>query len=137
MKLNFRDVGVEGQILSPRPIFSNLFPAAMRDLPRLTFILIAMLGQGLVHADDAAPKTFKVWVFADAHVDTDKRNGRESLATALTQSEGPAGFAWDIALDLGDSGAQGTPKDAEGQEIVRQFKCPRATSSRADLRSIR
>ena len=29
---------------------------------------------------------------------------------------------WDIALDLGDlTGAQGTPKDAEGQEIVRQF----------------
>jgi hypothetical protein len=31
-------------------------------------------------------------------------------------------FDWDIALDLGDlSGAQGTPKDEEGREIVRQF----------------
>ncbi len=69
-----------------------------------------------------APRTFRVWVFADAHVGSDLRKGRESLATALRQSEGAAGFSWDIALDLGDmSGAQGTPKDPEGQEIVRQF----------------
>ena len=48
--------------------------------------------------------------------------GRQSLATALRQSEGPNGFDWDIALNLGDiSGAQGTPKDPEGQEIVSQF----------------
>ena len=41
---------------------------------------------------------------------------------ALRQSEAASGFAWDIALDLGDmSGAQGTPKDAEGEEVVRQF----------------
>jgi hypothetical protein len=41
---------------------------------------------------------------------------------ALRQSEAASGFAWDIALELGDmSGAQGTPKDAEGEEIVRQF----------------
>src|SRR4051812_30610699 len=70
----------------------------------------------------AAPETFRVWVFGDAHVATDKKNGRESLATALGQSESATGFDWDIALDLGDmSGAQGTPKDAEGQEIVSQF----------------
>ncbi len=38
------------------------------------------------------------------------------------QSEGSTGFPWDIALDLGDdSGAQGTPKDDEGQETARQF----------------
>jgi hypothetical protein len=74
------------------------------------------LACGLAHAADPAPKTFRVWVFSDAHVGTDKQNGRESLATALKQSESPAGFAWDIALDLGDvSGAQGTPKDAEGK----------------------
>jgi len=61
-------------------------------------------------------------VFADAHVGTDKAEGRESLATALRHSEGSSGFDWDIALDLGDmSGAQGTPKDDEGREIVRQF----------------
>jgi len=61
-------------------------------------------------------------VFSDAHVGSDKANGRESLTTAIRQSEGASGFDWDIALDLGDmSGAQGTPKDDEGQEIVRQF----------------
>jgi hypothetical protein len=61
-------------------------------------------------------------VFADAHVGTDKANGRDSLATALRQSESADGFDWNIALDLGDmSGGQATPKDAEGQEIVRQF----------------
>jgi hypothetical protein len=64
-----------------------------------------------------------VWVFADAHVGTDKANGRESLATALRQSESASGFEWDVALDLGDmSGMQGTPGDDEGQEIVRQFR---------------
>src|SRR4051794_37799675 len=69
-----------------------------------------------------APQTFRVWVFADAHVAIDEKNGRESLATALAQSESGTGFDWDIALDLGDmSGAQGTPQDPEGQEIVRQF----------------
>ncbi len=95
---------------------------AIRDLPRQSFMLIAVLACGLAHAGDEAPGTFRVWVFSDAHVDTDKRNGRESLAIALRQSESTGGFAWDIALDLGDlSGAQGTPKDAEGQEIVRQF----------------
>jgi hypothetical protein len=68
------------------------------------------------------PKTFRVWVFADAHVGTDKKQGRESLAGAIRQSESAPGFDWDIALDLGDmSGEQGTPKDPEGEEIVRQF----------------
>ena len=63
-----------------------------------------------------------MWVFSDAHVGSDQKNGRDSLATAIRQSEGPTGFRWDIALDLGDmSGAEGTPKDPEGEEIVRQF----------------
>jgi hypothetical protein len=88
----------------------------------LAFVLIAVFAHGYAHATEPAPRTFRVWVFADAHVGTDKQFGRESLATALRQSESPAGFDWDIALDLGDvSGAQGTPKDAEGEEVVRQF----------------
>jgi hypothetical protein len=67
-------------------------------------------------------RTFRIWVFSDAHVGTDKKQGRESLADALRQSESAPGFDWDIALDLGDmSGEQGTPKDPEGEEIVRQF----------------
>lgn len=64
-----------------------------------------------------------MWVFSDAHVGTDKAFGRDSLATALRQSESAEGFDWDIALDLGDmSGGQATPKDDEGREIVRQFR---------------
>jgi Calcineurin-like phosphoesterase len=93
----------------------------MRKDPRLLFGALACLVIGLARADEP-PRTFRVWVFSDAHVGTDKAQGRESLATALRQSEGPSGFDWDIALDLGDmSGAQGTPRDEEGKEIVRQY----------------
>jgi hypothetical protein len=68
------------------------------------------------------PRTFSVWVFSDAHVGSNLEAGYVSLATPLRQSESPKGFNWNIALDLGDlSGAQGTPKDDEGQEIVLQF----------------
>jgi Calcineurin-like phosphoesterase len=93
----------------------------MRTL-RLLLLLIVVLLLGSVEPHGQTPKTFRVWVFADAHVGSDKKHGRDSLATALQQSEAASGFAWDIALDLGDmSGAQDTPKDAEGAEVVRQF----------------
>jgi hypothetical protein len=93
----------------------------MRSL-QLLFLSIVIVAGAPGQAHGAMPKTFRVWVFSDAHVGTDKEKGRDSLATAIQQSESSAGFEWDIALDLGDmSGAQGTPKDEEGQEIVRQF----------------
>lgn len=69
-----------------------------------------------------------MWAFGDAHVGTDKANGRESLAEAIRQSEfggkeGAPPFDWDIAIDVGDmSGAQGLPIDVEGEEVVRQFR---------------
>jgi len=90
---------------------------------RLLPLLLAFVGCLVAGPLEArTPKTFRVWVFSDAHVATDLAKGRESLATAIRESEGPSGFGWDIALDLGDmSGAQGTPKDAEGREVVRQF----------------
>jgi hypothetical protein len=72
-------------------------------------------------------KTFTLWAFGDAHVGTDLRHGRESLAEALRTSErgGNAGgppFHWDIAVDVGDmSGTYHLPDDAEGRELVRQF----------------
>lgn len=71
----------------------------------------------------ASNKVFRIWAFGDAHVGTDIRAKRESLADAIRQSEDPAtGFAWDIAIDIGDnSGGQGVPEDDEGKEIVRQF----------------
>ena len=94
----------------------------MQFVWKVSFALITLFTCQLASADAAAPKVFRVWVFSDAHVGTDKAHGRDSLATALRQSESAAGFDWDIALDLGDmSGGQATPKDDEGQEIVRQF----------------
>src|SRR5713101_7014904 len=74
-------------------------------------------------AKSESPMRFRVWVFSDGHVGRDKKYGsRDSLAEAISQSESASGFDWDIALDLGDmSGAQDTPKDPEGEEIVRQF----------------
>lgn len=73
------------------------------------------------------PNTFTVWVFGDAHVGTDLRHGRRSLAESLLASEGGGDrgsppFAWDLAIDIGDmSGGQGVPEDPEGEEVVRQF----------------
>lgn len=94
----------------------------MRIAIQFVSLLVISTGSQLVSLQGQFPKTFQVWVFSDAHVGSDQKNGRESLATALRQSEAASGFHWDIALDLGDmSGAEGTPKDPEGQEIVRQF----------------
>ena len=80
-----------------------------------------MLPRGLVKM------TLVVWATADAHVGTDIKYDRRSLAEAILQSElggdegGPA-FDWDIMLHLGDlSGAQTSPNDEEGAEVVRQF----------------
>ena len=79
-------------------------------------------------------RPFHLWATSDARVGTDKRVGirkngvpRESLAEAIRQSEGTyndgaSSFEWDIALHLGDfSGNQGSPKDDEGKEVIRQF----------------
>ncbi len=81
--------------------------------------------------DAAKPgRTFRLWATSDAHVGTDRRQGRESLADAIRQSEGRRGeasFAWDIALHLGDfSGNQGSPHDDEGAEVVQQFSAARS-----------
>lgn len=67
--------------------------------------------------------TFNLWVFGDAHVGTDLKNGRASLADALRDSELPQwNFGWDLAVDVGDmSGGQSVPEDPEGEEVVRQF----------------
>lgn len=106
-------------LLGQTPWSVTLKRIAMRTAPRFSIVLV-VLALGMLHGQ--APKTFRVWVFSDAHVGSDQRNGRESLATALRQSESASGLQWDIALDLGDmSGAEGTPKDSEGEEIVRQF----------------
>jgi hypothetical protein len=94
----------------------------MRPVSAIAISLVAVALFALLRPQGESPKTFRVWVFSDAHVGSDKEHGRDSLAEALRQSESVRGFQWQIALDLGDmSGAQGTPKDSEGEEIVRQF----------------
>jgi 3',5'-cyclic AMP phosphodiesterase CpdA len=76
-------------------------------------------------------KVFRLWAISDAHVGTDLRHERESLAEAIRHSEqggdqGGPPFDWDIALHLGDlSGNQGAPTDEEGREVVRQFAATR------------
>jgi hypothetical protein len=76
---------------------------------------------------ESSRNTLRLWAFGDAHVGTDKRHGRDSLAEAIIQSEsggtdGGPPFAWDIAIDVGDmSGGQSVPQDEEGEEVVRQF----------------
>ena len=65
----------------------------MRTLFRSSFLLLVLFAHALAYGADPAPGTFRVWVFSDAHVGTDKEKGRESLATALRQSESATGFA--------------------------------------------
>ena len=68
----------------------------------------------------AAPRQFRLWAIGDAHVETDLKHKRESMADAIRQSE--SDFDWDIAINVGDfSGNQEPPQDDEGREVVRQF----------------
>jgi hypothetical protein len=77
----------------------------MRTVPRLICSMVLVV-LALVILPGQTPRTLRVWVFSDAHVASDQRNGRESLAEALRQSESASGFEWNIALDLADmSGA--------------------------------
>ena len=71
------------------------------------------------------PRQLRVWASGCCHVGTDLRRGkRESLAAAIRHSE--RDFDWDIAVHLGDfSGTQAPPDDAEGREVVRQFRALR------------
>lgn len=92
--------------------------------------------------DDAKTPSFRLWAFGDAHVGTDKRFGRSSLAEAISQSEfggaeGGPPFSWDVAVDVGDmSGAQySLPDDAEGREVRNQFSALR-THRREDIYSV-
>ncbi|MFT5366842.1 MAG: hypothetical protein ACI8V2_001792 [Candidatus Latescibacterota bacterium] len=70
---------------------------------------------------------FKLWLGGDAHVGTDLRNGRKSLAEAILLSEnggdeGGPSFEWDIMFDVGDlSGSQTPPDDEEGEEVIAQY----------------
>ena len=45
-------------------------------------------------------KTFKVWASGCAHVNADKKMGRDSLGEAIIDSENY--FDWDIGVNIGD-----------------------------------
>lgn len=98
-----------------------------RDLLRTAAASLgALMVPRAVHT--AAPtKAWNLWAFGDAHVGTDLRFKRESLADALRQSEqggnqGGPKFAWDLAINVGDlSGAQGPLTADEAHEVHRQF----------------
>lgn len=86
----------------------------------LPLILILLIGVcTMTHAQETN-RLLRIWAYGDAHVGTDARHKRESLAAALRQSE--EAFDWDLAIDVGDnSGGQAVPDDAEGRELVRQY----------------
>ena len=66
-----------------------------------------------------AVSEFRLWAMGCAHVGSDIREGRESLADPLRHSEvggseGGPPFAWDIAVNLGDfSGTRTILEDTE------------------------
>ena len=72
---------------------------------------------------ESSSKTLRLWAFGDAHVGTDKRNGRDSLVEAITQSESTDGgspFAWDIAISVHHYVLKDTTVASGGWEGVRQ-----------------
>lgn len=80
----------------------------------------SLVQSAVAPAFQSSRNTLHLWAFSDAHVGTDKRNGRESLVEAIRHAE--SDFDWEIALDMGDqSGGQAVPEDREGEEVVRQF----------------
>lgn len=93
----------------------------------LTFTSVAVpVTAGSVEKASSIPRQFRLWAIGDAHVGTDLKHKRESLAAAIRQSEnggeGGPSFDWDIALNVGDfSGNQGPPTDEEGREVVWQY----------------
>ena len=62
----------------------------MKRRPRLFFPFVVIFLAIRLHGQ--TPRTFRLWVFSDAHVGSDKKNGRDSLAIALRQSEKRSGF---------------------------------------------
>lgn len=110
--------------------------------PRLDRRAFLGLAGALPLGAAASADTLRLWTFSDAHVGTDRRFGRESLADAIRQSEhggseGGPPFEWDLALDLGDmSGGQAVPDDAEGAEVVRQFGASLEKHAREQIYSL-
>jgi hypothetical protein len=102
-------------------------PSSRRRFVRSSASGLACLNLLAGSTPASPPRQFRLWAIGDAHVGTDLRRRRESLADAIRQSEqgGPTGgpaFDWDIAINVGDfAGNQSAPDDEEGREVVRQY----------------
>jgi predicted phosphodiesterase len=96
-------------------------------LNKVALLLLFTVAWPFALAAETTPGKFRLWATSDSHVGTDLKKGRESLAGAIRQSEyggtkSKAIIEWDVAIHAGDfSGNQGSPKDDEGREVVRQF----------------
>lgn len=88
----------------------------------------SLLAASYLRGDEGRPpRQFRLWAFGDAHVGTDLKRKRKSLADSLLHSErggkeGAPPFEWDVALQVGDlSGNQSGPDDQEGRQVVEQY----------------
>ncbi len=98
-------------------------------MPNCLFIasLLLLFLTAPAHPDEQKPREFNVWATSCSHVPADVLRGRESLATAIRQSEGlvknAPEFKWDIMIDAGDLSAhQFPPGESDGQELQRQYR---------------
>lgn len=70
-----------------------------------------------------SPQKTVIWATSDPHVERDIKEGRESIADPIRQSEGKSGFDWDAMLILGDFAAsKGLPDKSIADEVVRQLR---------------
>lgn len=114
-----------------QPNMPNRRSFLKRSAAAATGLAVGTFGGVQPSSAASTPRVFRLWAISDAHVRTDLKHGRQSLAEAIGQSEhgskeGGPPFEWDLALHYGDlSGNQGVPQDDEGREVVRQFAAAR------------
>ena len=109
----------------PLPSTADKFKTLLPSTLGVVLCLPLLIGDA--QSADPSPREFRVWATSCSHVPADIRQGRESLATAIRQSEGQIegaqAFQWDIMIDAGDLSAHQTPPgDEDGRELLRQYR---------------
>tara|TARA_R110002096_G_scaffold187584_14_gene367089 strand:- start:565 stop:1794 length:1230 start_codon:yes stop_codon:yes gene_type:complete len=96
----------------------------MRIFPTTASLsVILVLFPQFSQSEEKPTQGFHVWATSCCHVPADIKKGRESLGSAIRQSEGPNGFDWDIMIDAGDlSSSQFPPIDEDGHELQIQYR---------------
>jgi len=108
--------------------FLRRFYSVSVSICALVSLFSCQISNNLQVTNEVPPPVLPIWIFGDAHVHTEIRNGYLSLESAIKDSliggdEGGESFEWDIALNTGDyKGAQDCPKAASAQTIVAQFE---------------